>query len=161
MNQLKKHFKKMANKKEVVEVQGTEATNEATNTDLQVSTTGLQKSEHVEKFNQLTGYFSQFEEMEAQDLESKTSVYLELEENKVYNFIFTGLVPFVTSEGEERQAAALISKTNESFINGGAVLVSACRKIKNFPCFIRIVTKDKIKSDKGKYLAMDVLAMDV
>jgi len=157
----------MANKNKVDETLGAETTQaentviENTNTDLQVSTTGLQKSEHVEKFNQLTGYFDQFEQMEARDLESKTSEYLELAENQTYNFVFTGLVPFVTSEGEEREAASLVSKDGTNYINGGAVLVSACRKIKNTPCFVRIVTKQKIKSEKGKYLAMDVLAMDV
>jgi hypothetical protein len=137
----------MANKNTSVEVQGTESTNEVTS--MQLSTDNL-------KLNELKGYFEQFSAQDTNVMRSLTADYLEMLENTTYNVICTGMTTFLTSEGEEREAVILIDKENKTYINGGAVLVSSCKKLKEYPAFIRIITGAKVKSEKGKYLSMEV-----
>lgn len=137
----------MANKTNSVEVLGTENANEAT---------GMQLSNDNVKLNELKGYFEQFTAQETSVMRSLTADYLEMLENTTYNVICTGMTTFLTAEGEEREAAVLIDKENKTYINGGAVLVSSCKKLKDYPAFIRIITGTKVKSEKGKYLSMEV-----
>jgi hypothetical protein len=137
----------MANKNTSVEVLGTESTNEVTS--MQLSTDNL-------KLNELKGYFEQFSAQDTNVMRSLTADYLEIVENTTYNLICNGMTTFLTSDGEEREAAILIDKDNKTYINGGAVLVSSCKKLKEYPAFIRIITGAKVKSEKGKYLSMEV-----
>jgi hypothetical protein len=137
----------MANKNTSVEVQGTESTNEVTS--MQLSTDNL-------KLNELKAYFEQFSAQDTNVMRSLTADYLEIVENTTYNLICNGMTTFLTSDGEEREAVILIDKENKTYINGGAVLVSSCKKLKEYPAFIRIITGAKVKSEKGKYLSMEV-----
>jgi hypothetical protein len=137
----------MANKNTSVEVLGTESTTEVSS--MQLSTDNL-------KLNELKNYFEQFSAQDTNVMRSLTADYLEIVENTTYNLICNGMTTFLTSDGEEREAAILIDKDNKTYINGGAVLVSSCKKLKEYPAFIRIITGAKVKSEKGKYLSMEV-----
>ena len=144
----------MANKKDSVEVLGTESANE--NTNLEVNSNNSLVTADAQKMAQLQNLFEMFEGQETGAMRSLTADYLEMKENSVYNFICSGMTTFLTSEGEQREAAILVDKENKTFINGGAVLVSSCKKLKEYPSLIRIITGDKVKSDKGKYLSMEI-----
>jgi hypothetical protein len=137
----------MANKNTSVEVLGTESTTEVSS--MQLSTDNL-------KLNELKNYFEQFSAQDTNVMRSLTADYLEIVENTTYNLICNGMTTFLTSDGEEREAVILIDKENKTYINGGAVLVSSCKKLKEYPAFIRIITGAKVKSEKGKYLSMEV-----
>jgi hypothetical protein len=145
----------MANKNKETEVQGTEISQE-TGLELTNQNENSLQSVDAEKLNNLLGLFQMFEEKAANEMRSLTSEYLKMEENKTYNFAFIGMTTFVTDEGEERPAATLLSKDNTQYIAGGAVLVSACKKIKEVPCFVRIITGSKVKTGAGSYLSMEV-----
>lgn len=130
---------------------------EATTTDLQVSNSNNElTSLDATKLAQLQEYFEHFEAKDSAEMRSLTSEYLQLETRKVYNFVFTGMTTFITDQGEEKEAALLVAKDQTQFINGSAVLVSACKKIKEVPAFVRIVTGEKVKSANGSYLSMEV-----
>jgi hypothetical protein len=137
----------------VENAQGAEATTTAIETFN--SSTEL-TSLDANKLQELQEYFELFEAKDSQEMRSLTSEYLKLEENKVYNFVFTGMTTFTTDQGEEKEAAVLVDKANATFISGAAVLVNAFKKIKEVPSFVRIVTGSKQKGANGSYLAMEV-----
>lgn len=124
--------------------------------------TALLSPENSGRLNQLFELFSHFETKSDGELKNLTSEYLELKENSKYDLIFTGMTTFktVNDDGEEteRSAAQLVDRSGKQYINGGAVLVNACRKIEKVPAFIRITTGQKVNSSNGggKYLQMDV-----
>ena len=100
-----------------------------------------------------------FEEVKDEQLQQLTSEYLELLPNKVYNFIFTGVVKF---QGKDREidAVELVNSEGEKGISGLTVLVNSLKKVTQMPCYVRIVTKKKETSGTGgKYLDMDVYVL--
>jgi len=146
----------MANKNKVDETQGAETTTEETG--LTTINENLVSIDH-EKIQELQGLFQMFEEKETNEMASLTSEYLKIAENTTYNFIFVGMSTFTTDQGEERECARLVSKENQSFISGAAVLVSACKKITETPKFIRIITGGKTKTANGSYISMEVKSL--
>lgn len=138
----------------VAEAQGAEATTAQT-TEVETISSEL-RSLDANRLAELQGMFDLFEEKATNEMRSLTAEYLKLQEKQVYNFVFTGLTTFVTDQGEEKEAAQLVDKANTLWISGAAVLVSACKKIKEVPAFVRIVTGDKVKSANGSYLSMEV-----
>jgi hypothetical protein len=146
----------MENKNKVAETQGAETTTQETG--LQTVNENLVSIDH-EKIQELQGLFKMFEQKETNEMASLTSEYLKMEENKSYSFIFVGMSTFTTDQGEERECARLISKENQSFISGAAVLVSACKKITKIPKFIKIITGGKTKTANGSYISMEVKSL--
>src|SRR5881394_2367502 len=67
-----------------------------------------------------------FEDVKLEQLQQLTAEYLELEPNKQYNFIFTGMVKFMGQKGEI-DAVELVDNKGEKGISGLTVLVNSLK----------------------------------
>ena len=101
-----------------------------------------------------------FESTEQTNLVQINAEYAELKPNSVYNVIFTGMTTFKNREGKDVDAVEFIGKEGIKYISGLSVLVNACRRVKQMPCLIRIVTKNEVPSKQGgKYIDMNVFVL--
>jgi hypothetical protein len=102
-----------------------------------------------------------FSQVDASKLQGLTQEYLQLKENNTYNFCFTQRTTFKGDKGGEVAAVVLVDEKGLSFINGNTVLVNSLSKVKQMPCFVRIITGKLIKSASGagKYLDMEIFAL--
>lgn len=97
----------------------------------------------------------QFENVDESQMVGLTADYLEMKINTTYNFIFLGMTT-MSNNGKEIKAVELLNKENKKFIHASTVLVNSLSKVTKMPCMVRIVTKDFVKADAGRYLDMDV-----
>jgi uncharacterized protein (UPF0147 family) len=104
---------------------------------------------------QANDLLKQFENVDESQMVGLTADYLEMKVNTTYNMIFLGMTT-MNNNGKEIKAVELLDKQNKKFIHASTVLVNSLNKVTKLPCLVRIVTKDLVKSDAGKYLDMDV-----
>jgi len=107
---------------------------------------------------QASELLSQFENVDESQMLGLTADYLEMKVNSKYNFIFLGMTT-MQNNGKEIKAVELLSKENKKYIHASTVLVNSLQKVTKLPCMVRIVTKELVKSDNGKYLDMDVFVI--
>jgi hypothetical protein len=105
--------------------------------------------------------FEQFEKMDDKDLASITADYLELAVNTKYNFKFMGMTTFTSERQGEVEAVILEDANGARFISGVTVLVNNLKKVTEMPCFVRILTKGKVKTKNGEYLDMDIMTLPI
>lgn len=104
---------------------------------------------------QANDLLKQFENVDESQMVGLTADYLEMKINTTYNMIFLGMTT-MNNNGKEIKAVELLDKNNKKYIHASTVLVNSLHKVTKMPCLVRIVTKDLVKSDAGKYLDMDV-----
>jgi hypothetical protein len=99
-----------------------------------------------------------FEQVDESQMVGLTADYLEMKINSKYNFIFLGFTT-MNNNGKEIKAVELLDKNNKKFIHASTVLVNSLSKVTKMPCLVRIITKDLVKSENGKYLDMEVIVI--
>jgi hypothetical protein len=103
--------------------------------------------------------FEQFERMSEENLESveQESNFFTFEPNERYDFKFLAWANWIYKD-EDIRGVELEDKEGTVYRSSLTVLKSKL-KLVTPPCFIRVITKNKVKGDNGRYLDLDVLTL--
>ena len=89
----------------------------------------------------------------------KDAEYWSPELGEVLNVIVTGFLTTVIDK-KHVKVVCFKNKKNENFIAGAITLVKAMEKIENeLPAVIRIVVKEKVNGENGKYFTFDIFRL--
>jgi hypothetical protein len=91
------------------------------------------------------------------ELTELTGDYLEFKAvGEVKDLLFTGMT-HVTIDGKTMDAVELMDERGAKFVYSGIVVVSACKKLTQMPCYVRLIYKEDVKSANGVYKNIRVL----
>ena len=89
----------------------------------------------------------------------KDASYWSPELGEVLNIIVTGFLTTIIDK-KPVKVVCFKNKKNENFIAGAITLVKAMEKIENeLPAVIRIVVKEKVSGENGKYFTFDIFRL--
>jgi len=89
------------------------------------------------------------------NLESLSSEYFKFEKKGMYGFVVEGIE--TTDIGDKKvEIVKLRDKEGRQLVNGDKVLVSACKRLKQIPAFIKVTYKSDIKNATGTYKDLEV-----
>ena len=104
----------------------------------------------------LNAVFDTLEGTDAKELVEVTSNYLDMktwddEEAKIgKGFIFTGMT-VLTIDGKDIPAVKLLDRNRKAWVFGGAVVVSALKKVDKIPVPVKITRGNMVKTANGSY----------
>lgn len=89
------------------------------------------------------------------NLESLSSEYFKFEKKGEYGFIVEGF-DTVSIQDKPVDIIKLRDREGRQLINGDKVLVSACKRLKQLPAFVKVTYKGDIKNATGTYKDLEI-----
>lgn len=89
------------------------------------------------------------------NLESLSSEYFKFDKKGEYGFIVEGF-DTVTIQEKPVEIVKLRDREGKQLINGDKVLVSACKRLKQLPAFVKVTYKADIKNATGTYKDLEI-----
>ncbi len=96
-----------------------------------------------------------FEGADGSGLEDLNAEYLNFQEGSIYNFVATEIYNTML-DGKNVDVVKLYEKGGRTCISGATVLVSAAKRLKQLPAFMRVEVKGKKKSAAGSYFDLSI-----
>jgi len=97
------------------------------------------KSAKTEELSEVTGDYLTFDKVGQQK-----------------DLLFTGMTK-VTIDEKTMDAVEFVDEDGKKFVYSGVVVVGACKKLTQIPCYVRLIYKEDVKSASGTYKNIRVL----